>query len=122
MRILLHRGNGIDYAEVIAEGVLIEDAQTALDLMVTVQYEVGCNRIAIHKEAVTEAFFSLGSGLAGEVLQKFVNYRTKLAIIGDFSSYRSQPLRDFISESNRGRHVFFVSSLMEAAEKLCVAE
>lgn len=119
MEMQLHTYQGKPYAVVSGEGVLITDAQAALDLMVTVQYEAGCNRIAIRKEAVAEAFFSLGTGLAGEILQKFVNYQVKLAIIGDFSAYRSKPLRDFIAESNRGQHVFFVGSEQQAAEKLC---
>ena len=118
MDITVQTHRGIRYALVDADEPLITDAQTALDLMVTVGYEADCNRIALLKQAVTEAFFSLGTGLAGEVLQKFVNYQVKLAIIGDFSGYHSKPLRDFIYESNHGRHIFFVGTQQEAAEKL----
>ena len=42
-----------------------------------------------------------------EILQKFSNYRMKLAIVGDFSGYRSKSLRDFIGECNRGSLIFF---------------
>ncbi len=71
---------------------LITDTQSALDLIATVQYETGCDCIAIPKSAVAEKFFILSSGLAGEVLQKFVTYHVKVAIIGDFSRYTSKPL------------------------------
>lgn len=98
---------------------LIFDTQSALDLIMTVNHETGCSNVAINKEALAEAFFVLSSGLAGEILQKFVNYRMRLAIIGDFSGYTSKPLRDFMFESNQGRHIFFVSSQEEALEKLC---
>lgn len=56
----------------------------------------------------------LKSGFAGEILQKFSNYRMKLAIIGDFSEIKSKSLRDFIRESNNRRTISFVSSIEEA--------
>jgi hypothetical protein len=51
------------------------------------------------------AFFQLKTGVAGDLIQKFVNYRLRLAIIGDVAAYdeQSAALRAFISESNRGR-------------------
>lgn len=108
----------VNIAVIESGETLITDVQSALDLMATVRYETDADRIALNKSALDERFFSLGSGLAGEVLQKFVNYQVKLAVIGDFSSYTSKPLRDFIYESNNGNHVFFVASEAEAVEKL----
>jgi hypothetical protein len=97
---------------------VITDTQSALDLMATVKHETGCDRIAIEKSAVAEDFFVLSTGLAGEILQKFVTYQVKLAIVGDYSRYTSKPLRDFIYESNNGRHIFFVGTEEEAVAKL----
>ena len=37
--------------------------------------------------------------IAGDILQKFVNYGIKFAIFGDFTGYTSKPLKDFIYES-----------------------
>jgi len=62
----------------------------------------------VEKRSIADDFFILSSGLASEVLQKFVNYHTKLAIVGDYLQYTSKPLHDFIYESNNGRDVFFV--------------
>ena len=113
--------NDVKIVVVNSKKNLVFDAQSALDFMMTVQYETGCSRIAINKEAVTEDFFVLGSHLAGEILQKFVNYNIKFAIIGDYSKYTSKPLKDFIYESNKGKEIFFSSSENEAIEKLsCV--
>jgi len=56
--------------------------------------------------------------LAGEILQKFSNYRVRLAIVGDFSTFTSKSIKDFIYESNKGRHINFVSSLDEAIKVL----
>lgn len=42
---------------------------------------------ALNKEAVSDEFFALSTRLAGEILQKFVNYGIRLAVYGDFSEY-----------------------------------
>ena len=70
--------------------MLITDVQSALDLMATVQYEMGCNHIILNKSAVCEDFFHLSTKLAGEILQKFGNYYVKIAIVGDFLPYKSK--------------------------------
>ena len=88
-------------------GVRITDGPSAMDLLATVRYETGCSAMVLCKEQIDEPFFRLSTGLAEEVLQKFVNYHMKLAIVGDFSGYTSKPLQDFIRESNEGRHVCF---------------
>lgn len=101
---------------------IISDVQSALDLIMTAKYEAGTNLVAVDKTAVVEDFFVLSRGLAGEVLQKFVNYHAKIAIFGDFSKYTSKPLKDFIYESNKGKDIFFVATKEEAVERLTAAE
>ena len=110
--------SGIRIAHIRSDEILITDGQTALDLLASTYYNEDCTHISINKEAIDESFFVLSSGIAGEVLQKVVNYRMKLAIIGDFSRYTSKPLRDFIGESNRGRDIFFVNTEQEATDHL----
>lgn len=100
------------------EEVLLADVSSALDLMMSVKYQTGCSRIAVNKGAVGEDFFILSTRLAGEVLQKFINYGVKLAIFGDFSGYTSKPLHDFIYESNKGKDVFFAATEQKAIEML----
>jgi len=67
----------------------IADAGAALDAAMSAKYETGCERLIFDKAAFAESFFMLSSGLAGEILQKFVNYRLKVAIVGDYSHYDS---------------------------------
>ena len=112
----LGKNNSLVYIE--SEAILISDPQAALDLMMTVIYEKDCSRIVLDKKSICEEFFILSSGIAGEVLQKFINYHTKLAIIGDFTKYTSKPLHDFIYECNKGNDIFFVDNLSQAVEKL----
>lgn len=96
----------------------IVDVQSALDLLISAKYDVGTDYIVIKKSLIAEDFFILSTGLAGEILQKYVNYGGKLAIYGDFSRYTSKPLKDFIYESNKGKDVFFVSTKEEAVDKI----
>ena len=103
--------NDVQIVHVISEEVLITDTQSATDLMMTVAYETGIKNIVMAKELFVDYFFVLSSGLAEEVLQKFVNYRFRLAVYGDYSKYTSKPLKDFIYESNNGlRRLFYVGA------------
>ena len=65
-------------------------------------------------------FFHLRSGVAGELVQKIVNYRLKLAVLGDISAFTagSTALSDFVRESNRGRSIFFLPDMNALAAKL----
>lgn len=110
--------NGNEIAIVNSDEVCISDVQSALDFMMSVNYETGSRSIVLNKEAVIEDFFVLSTRIAGEILQKFINYQFKFAIVGDFSGYPSKPLKDFIYESNKGRDIFFVSSEEDAVVKL----
>ncbi len=110
--------NGVDIASVFSDEILINDVQSALDFIATVRYEVGCDRIILNKSVVCEDFFDLKTRLAGEIIQKFINYHAKIAIVGDFSMYSSTSLRDFIYECNHGRDLFFLPNVEQAIEKL----
>lgn len=98
---------------------MITDVQSVLDFVMTVKYETGCTSIAVNKEAFTNDFFVLSTCLAGEILQKFINYGVKIAVYGDFSKYTSKPLKDFMYESNNGKDVFFQPTAALAVDKLC---
>lgn len=99
-------------------GPVIADAQAALDLLMTAKYQLDTGNIVIHQKQLAEDFFILSSGLAGEILQKYVNYGGRIAIVGDYSRYTSKPLHDFMYESNRGKNVFFVATQEEAIDRL----
>lgn len=118
MKIKIITQNDTEIALVDSDQILLTDVQSALDLMVTVQYETGSNNIIINKGAICEEFFDLKTKLAGDVLQKFVNYRVRIAIVGDYSAYTSKSLKDFIYECNKGNSVFFVENESQAIEKL----
>lgn len=110
--------NGVLCVLVENDEPVIMDAQSAIDLLMSAQYDVGSKDIVIPKRLVAEDFFVLSTGLAGEVLQKYVNYGGRMAIYGDYSRYTSKPLKDFMYESNKGRDFFFVSTRDEAVAAL----
>jgi hypothetical protein len=76
--------------------------------------------VAVPVERVPDTFFGLSSGVAGAVMQKFVNYGLRLAIVGDVSRYlaESGALRDFLHETNRGNQVWFLPSFDDLADRL----
>jgi hypothetical protein len=63
-------------------------------------------------------FFQLRTGVAGEILQKCVNYQLTLVVLGELPADRSQPFKDLVYESNRGRHAWFLADRAELDRRL----
>ena len=117
MTIESHTLHGVQIAEIISADLVITRAADALDLLGNVYYQ-GFDSLILLEKNITPDFFDLKNGLAGEILQKFSNYRMALAIVGDFARYPSTSLQAFILECNRGKQVRFVASTQEALEIL----
>ena len=102
-----------------AGGPVIASTDDAMDLIGNASYS-GVGLVVLPVERLDPEFFRLSSGLAGDVLQKFVNYRVRVAIVGDISVHvgASDALRDFVWESNRGEHVWFVPHEAALRERL----
>jgi hypothetical protein len=102
-----------------ADGPIVSRPEDVSDLIGNAWYErVGL--IAVPVERLDPEFFTLRSGLAGDITQKLVNYGLKLAVLGDISEQldASGALRDFVWESNRGDHVWFLADRAELEAKL----
>lgn len=96
-------------AGIADDNIFIGDPGDALDLIAEASLN-GCSSLIINKDNLNSDFFDLKTGFAGEILQKFSNYRMGLAIIGDFSEYKSKSLQDFIRESNRVKSIIFTTT------------
>ncbi|GHV10103.1 hypothetical protein FACS189485_23090 [Spirochaetia bacterium] len=96
--------------EIIDDSIIIK----GIDDVFSIFSITNCSTIVLKKENIVEDFYKLSTGFAGELLQKFSNYRKRLAIIGDFENIKSKSLKDFIYESNRTRQIIFVKTLEEA--------
>ncbi len=109
--------NGISVAEILPGSDTIGTTGDMLDILADAGYN-GSTGMIVHSATLSRDFFDLKTGLAGDILQKFSNYRMRLAIIGDFTEVKSKALRDFIRESNTRRTINFVNSLEEALERM----
>lgn len=101
------------------EGEAIAHESDALDLIGDAGYQ-GAAWVVVPVERFDETFFELRTRVAGDVIQKFVQYRVGLAVVGDISGHTtaSSALRDFVRECNRGRQTWFVSDMDELRERL----
>ncbi|WP_433345324.1 DUF4180 domain-containing protein [Microtetraspora malaysiensis] len=92
-----------------ANGDPLREERDAIDVIGEAMY-LGVAWVAVPVERLHDDFFRLRTRVAGDFLQKFVNYRLGVAVVGDVSPYTeaSTALRDFVRESNRGTHVWFV--------------
>ena len=112
IRIQIHRTDARTIAEFQSDGLILKSGGDMLELLMLARAQDTSN-VAVHEANITSKFFDLKTGVAGEVLQKLVNYRGRLAIIGDISRYLDgdQNLQALVRESNRGRDVRFVPTL-----------
>jgi hypothetical protein len=85
------------------------------DAFMSAAWEQNANLVAIPISRLADEFFRLDTRVAGEVIQKFVNYHLRLAVIGDISTWTtvSAALRDFVYEANHGQTVWFVKDIEE---------
>lgn len=117
MNIKTHVQGEIKIAELKSDYLIITNVEDGLQLLVDLYYQ-DYGKIILYKENITTDFFDLKTGLAGEILQKFSNFKVQLVIVGDFDTYSGKSIRDFIFESNKGRLINFLPSIEEAKIRL----
>lgn len=104
-------------AEIVSDQMIIQTIDDGFNLMATIYFQ-GFDKLILHEKNLPPAFFDLKTKMAGEILQKFSNYRISLAIVGNFDKYESNSIKDFIRESNKFGHINFVTSKQEAINRL----
>lgn len=117
MNVVFHNQNGMKVAEVKSDSSLIDSTADALDLIANPDLE-DARKIILYKENIAPDIFALRTGMAGEIMQKLVNYQIKWAIIGDFDDVTSKSLHAFIIECNRGSTIGFMPDVESAKEFL----
>ncbi|WP_422741702.1 DUF4180 domain-containing protein [Micromonospora sp. WMMD754] len=103
------------------DGRPIATERDALDLIGAAF--LGATVVAVPAARFDPSFFALGTRFAGEIMQKFVNYRLRLVVVGDISAHlaRSGALRALVAESNRHDQVWFLPDLDALDERLRAA-
>ncbi len=117
-----HVLSGARVFECAPDGAPLRSFRDAVDV-IGASFEHRPHWIAIPVSRLGADFFRLRTRIAGEMLQKFVDYGLRVAIVGDISRFaaESEALRDFVHEANRGRQIWFVASLDELAHRLVAA-
>jgi hypothetical protein len=112
--------SGTRVLEVPADGAPLGSDQDARDLIGEAWGHGEIALIAVPAARLHPDFLKLRTGMAGEFLQKMQNYGLRFAVVGDISSAvaTSQPLRDFVYESNKVGRMLFVADANELAERL----
>jgi Domain of unknown function (DUF4180) len=114
--------HGVRVLESVPDGSKLQTYQDAVDL-VGKSFEERATLIVIPVECLNDDFFQLKTRIAGELIQKFVQYQRRLAIVGDISRHlaESSALRAFVIEANRGKDVWFLASRNELNDRLARA-
>jgi len=101
------------------EGPLLRSEDDAREL-IQETFGTDIHLAVVPVERLDPEFFVLRSGVAGVFVQKLVQYRLRLAVVGDISALvaASDALRDWVREVNRGRDVLFVPDTSALEERL----
>lgn len=99
--------------------VQLATERDALDL-IGESIQCSSNVVVVPVESIDEEFFHLKTGLAGNIMQKFVTYRRHLVIVGEITQYveTSRALCDFVYETNKGTQVWFLADMSELSDRL----
>lgn len=116
MEIKTHKTKTLNIAEVISDEVILKNLDDGLNLIGNLGYQ-GFDKMIIHEKNISADFFDLKTKLAGDILQKFIQYRMALAIVGEFKKYNSRSLNEYIFESNKGKTINFVGTVEEALKE-----
>ena len=105
--------------ECAAEGAQLCNEHDAVEL-ISAASEHRARLVVIPAERLDDSFFRLKTGVAGAMLQKFVTYQFRVAILGDISEHlkESSALRDFVYECNRGSQLWFLANRDELGKRL----
>jgi hypothetical protein len=81
-------------------------------------FDKGARRVLVDRAALPPAFFDLSSGVAGELVQKLVNYGVRAAFVVPEAGTHSPRFQDFAREANRGKQLHFAATRAAAIEWL----
>jgi len=100
------------YIRLNPSGSLIRSEADAMELL-SACGEHETNLLLIPGERLSDEFFRLRTGIAGSILQKFVQYGIKCAVVLDPDLSKGR-FRELLIESNRGNDFRFYTSIEEA--------
>jgi hypothetical protein len=111
--------HGVKTLVCAADGPVISTDRHAVDLIADAHGR-GAALVVLPIERLAPEFFQLRTGVAGEIAQKFVTYRMRLAVLGDVSGHlaRSETFASFVGETNLGSQLWFLADRNELDARL----
>jgi len=111
--------HGVRVLTCAPDGALVRNDRDAVDLMALARSH-RAKLLVLPVSRLDPDFFVLRTGVAGEIVQKFVQYRLPVAVLGDISAHlaASSALRAFVYEANRGKDIWFVADESELDSRL----
>ncbi|GKU78992.1 DUF4180 domain-containing protein [Paenibacillus sp. L3-i20] len=103
------------YIELISTTEPLSTEKDALDL-IALCWEHETSVLMIHNAVLSEDFFKLKTKLAGDIIQKFINYGIKAATIIPQETKQKGRFKEMAMETNKGNH-FRLYGSKEEAEK-----
>lgn len=91
------------YIELLTNDTPLSTEQDAVDLIALCK-EHDVELLLVYGEALAGEFFSLRTGVAGRMIQKFTNYHVKTAVIIPDPSLNRGRFKEMVGESNRSNH------------------
>ncbi|MGE5677520.1 MAG: DUF4180 domain-containing protein [Pseudomonadota bacterium] len=106
--------NGRRYMECTSSDTGLTGEKDALEL-VTACFENDTDLLLLDHSVLSVDFFRLSTGVAGEILQKLVNYRIKTAAVIPSGATDNARFKEMALEANKGSH-FRIFDTREEAE------
>lgn len=108
-----------DYVMLESDGAPILGESGAMTVL-EVAISSGTDIVVVPRARLHPDMLELSTRQLGLFLQKLVNYHRQVVILGDVSDLMaaSKAFRDFVYESNKGNHVWFLSDQASLDEKL----
>jgi hypothetical protein len=93
----------------------VEDVSRVLEAC----FDHAADRLLLYPENLTERFFDLSSGEAGEILQKLLYYHIRLAVVRTPTLRPSSRFGELLAEENQGRYFRLFDERAAAQDWLC---
>lgn len=120
MNYKLNDNGTVKYIEVISAQSPLSTEQDAVDLVALCQ-ENDTDLLLLHSQALSEDFFKLRTGVAGQMIQKWINYRVKTAAVIPKELINQGRFKEMALETNKSNH-FRVFETKDEAENWLLQE
>lgn len=95
------------------DGAIISEEADILDIFGKIYQK---NKLLLHSSNLSPNSFDLSTGLAGDVLQKMVNYQVSTALVVDLSKVKSQKFKEMANEASMKNVFRFFESEEDAVK------